>query len=457
MQSGDPETELPSTSYGPLASALESLTATISAVVKECKENGTLATRRITYTLRPNFNLRYSVDPTIMNFGLEQAEEEAWDYKYQPDFEARIQRLPEFQIAESLIGQEPHHALLLRNFFLAVARDALSGGAPQVLARHAETLLGDLRTTERSCDATIWLTGVILTNERISVSEDLVLRRPTRRDLQEKVTAESAHYAHAFQSPVSFSCIAERRLRYLYPVSRQASVERLVLALRLFRLGAVASSIYELEEESFDAIRNVRVGAPGRSGREAYELRPEDAASLADFLKEITPLLPTQLDFPQPKPNFFSTALHWYGEALFAQLPPEGSVSSAVACLEALFLENVHTEMSYRLGMRVAGLMRCLGFSPLEVQAVVKNAYNVRSRYVHGDEQDKEWSPQKLIDLSRVISDYARLAVLAFCQLKKSTSRPELLASVEKSLLDDKSRAELQSTCEQIKFCRKSS
>jgi hypothetical protein len=61
LQSGDPETELPSTSYGPLASALESLTATISAVVKECKENGTLATRRITYTLRPNFNLRYSL------------------------------------------------------------------------------------------------------------------------------------------------------------------------------------------------------------------------------------------------------------------------------------------------------------------------------------------------------------------------------------------------------------
>jgi hypothetical protein len=42
----------------PVASALESLTRAIVAVVKECNENGTLAMRRIAYTLRPNFSLR---------------------------------------------------------------------------------------------------------------------------------------------------------------------------------------------------------------------------------------------------------------------------------------------------------------------------------------------------------------------------------------------------------------
>ena len=440
----------------PVASALESLTRAIVAVVKECNENGTLAMRRIAYTLRPNFSLRYSVDPTIMNFGLEQAEEEAWDYENQSDFfKSRIQRLREFQTAESLIGQEPHHTQLLRNFAVTVAHASLSAATPQILMRHVETLLGDLQTRERSCKATIWLTGVTLASESISVSDDLVLRRPTRRDLQEKVTAESAHYAHAFQFPVSFSCIAELRLRYLYPVARQGSVEKLVLALRLFRVGAVASSMYAFEEESFDALRNFRIGGPGRSGREAYELSPVDAPALADFLREITPLLPTQFDFPQPKPDFVSIALHWYGEALLAPLASEGSVASAIACLEALFLENVQVEMSYRLGMRVAGLMRCFGYPSLEVQAVVRNAYNVRSKYVHGDEQDKEWSPKKLLELSRSILDYARLGLLTFCQLEGKPSRKQLMANVEKSLLDDESLAELCGTCDQVKFCRK--
>jgi hypothetical protein len=130
-------------------------------------------------------------------------------------------------------------------------------------------------------------------------------------------------------------------------------------------------------------------------------------------------------------------------------------VASAIACLEALFLENVQVEMSYRLGMRVAGLMRCFGYPSLGVQAVVRNAYNVRSKYVHGDEQDKEWSPQKLLELSRSISDYARLALLTFCQLRGKLPRQQLMASVERSLLDDQSRTELCAMCDQVKFCRK--
>jgi hypothetical protein len=452
----DPEPELPRENDTSLANALELLTRAMFAVVKECKENGTLAARRTTYTLRPNFNLMYSVDPTIMNFGIEQVEEEVWDYKNQSDFlEARIQGLPELQAVESLIGQEPHHRQMLRNFMLAVAHSSLSATAPQPLTGHVETLLGDLQTKERPCKGTVWLTGVTLASECISVSDTPILRRPTRHDLQEKVTAESAHYAHALQAPVSFSCIAELRLRYLYPMTRQDSVEKLALALRLFRLGAVASSAYAFEEDSFRLLANVRFGGPSRAGREAYELSPGDAANLADFLAEINPLLPTQFGFPKPKADFFPIALHWFGEALLAPLPPEGSVASAVACLEALFLENVQAEMSYRLGLRVAGLLRCFGFPSLEVQAIVKSAYNVRSRYVHGDEQDKEWTPQELLGLSRAISDYARIALLAFCQLKEKIPRGELLARVERSLLDDKSREELQATCGQIKFCRK--
>jgi hypothetical protein len=453
----DPELELPPRDDAPLANALEVLIRAIFAVVKECKANGTLAVRRVAYTLRPNFNLRYSVDPTIMNFGLEQAEEEIWDYKNQSDiFEARIRPLREFQMVESLIEQESQHSELLRHFAFAVAQASLSETSPQILAGHVETLLGDLQTKERDCKATVWLTGVTLAGECVSVSDTLVLRRPNRRDLQEQVTPESAHYAHAFQPLVSFSCIAELRFRYLYPMARQAAVEKLILALRLFRLGAVTSSMCAFEASSFDTLANVRIGGgPVRIGRETYELSSGDAPTLADFLEEIAPLLPTHLDSPRPRLDFFSIALHWYGEALLAQLPPEGSVASAVACLEALFLENVQTEMSYRLGMRIAGLMRCFGFQSLEVQAVVKDAYDVRSKYVHGDEQDKKWSPQKLHDLSRSISEYARLALLAFCQLRGKISRRELLAGVEKSLLDDKSRNELHGTCDQLKFCRK--
>ena len=77
----------------------------------------------------------------------------------------------------------------------------------------------------------------------------------------------------------------------------------------------------------------------------------------------------------------------------------------------------------------------------------------MRSKYVHGDEQDKKWSIQKLLVLSRSVLDYSRLALLVFCQLKGKISRHDLLALVDSSLLDDKSRLELGVLCYHVKFC----
>ncbi len=442
------------TNEASLASALESLAAAIFALVRQSKDSGELVVERTTYFLRPNFNLTYSVDPTVMNFGLEEVEEEVWNYKKQSDFvELKVKRLHEFQVVESLVGSDTHDAQLLRSFAFTVAGASLSAGSLESLSNYVGSLLGDIQKKARRCRAKVWLTGVTLGCESVRASDALVLRRPTRSDLQEKVTAESAHYAHAFQPRIWFSCIADLQLRGLYPMARQGEVEKLVLALRLFRLGSVSSSMYAFESDSFDPFSNATLGGPGRAGREAYEVSPSDAPALAAFLDEIVPLLPTNFEVPESKRDYISIALHWYGESLLATVPLEGSVASAIACLEALFLESVQTEMSYRLGVRIAGLLRCFGLSPLDAQSVVKQAYDVRSKYVHGDEQDKKWSIQKLLVLSRSVLDYSRLALLVFCQLKGKISRHDLLALVDSSLLDDKSRLELGVLCYHVKFC----
>lgn len=426
----------------------------IFLLVNEFKENGKLVLQRRKYFLLPNFNLHYSVDPTVMNFPVEEMEEEVWDHKNGADFvELEVKKLDEFRALQLLVGETPPNGQLLRSFMLTVASASLSAAGSDVLAAHVASLLADLQRKAQPCRAKIWLTGVTLGSECVSAGDRLVLRRPTRRDLQEKVAAYSAHYAHAFQPRITFSCIADLQLLGQYPATRQGEVEKLVLALRLFRTGAVASSMYAFESKSFDPLSNVTLAVPGRAGREKYELSPCDAPLLSAFLDEIVSLLPTDFDFPQPKRDYFSIALHWYGESLLAAVPLEGSVASAVACLEALFLENVQSEMSFRLGARVAGFMRCFGRTALEVQALVKQAYDVRSKYVHGDEQDRKWSTQKLLVLSRSVLEYSRLGLLAFCQLKDKIARRELLELVDNSLLDDKRRAELGVLCDQIKFC----
>jgi hypothetical protein len=50
------------------------------------------------------------------------------------------------------------------------------------------------------------------------------------------------HYAHAFHTETWFSCIADYRLVLTRRIDSQVESGRLITALRLFRLGSVASS-----------------------------------------------------------------------------------------------------------------------------------------------------------------------------------------------------------------------
>jgi hypothetical protein len=437
-----------------LFAAVESLGVAIAALVRQSKSKGDLVARAKTFILRPNFNLHYTVDPSVMNFGRELIEEEVWEHDSQSKFfEGALQKLPEFKAVESLLEHDPQNAQFLRGFVLTVARNSLLSLNRDPLPKLVQTLLRDISKEPQDCRIKIWLTGISLKPDSMAVSDSLALMRPHRGDLQEKVTEESAHYSHAFQPDVHFSCLADLRLSAAYPRERQQAVEKLVLALRLFRLGAVASPMYSCSSESFDPFANFTMGSPGRVGREVYTMTLEDTHALRSFLDTISPLLPTSFQSPESKRDYFSIALYWYGEALLATIPPEGVIASAVACLEALFLENVQTEMAYRLGTRVSGFLRCFGLAPLDTQALVKQAYDVRSKYVHGDDQDKKWTSQVLLDLSRSILGIARLSLVAFSQMKDQTSRRELLALVDNALLDDRTRNELVELCARLKFC----
>ena len=438
-----------------LVDAVKSLSGAIFALVHEARKNGSLALHPRTYILRPNFSFLYTVDPTVMNFGSEYLVEETLEFNKLSEFvEGKVRGLNEFQVVRSIVSSTPRGDLLLSSFAFAVTGASVSAADLGALKKYVETLLGDLGNEVHPCKAKVWLTGLTLGSDCIIVSDSLLLRHPRRGDLQEKVAEESAHYAHALQPTVHFSCIADLRLPALYPMQRQDAVEKLVLALRLFRLGAIASSMYAFDTDSLDPMASVAIGGPGRSGRESYELTLADAPNLAKFLEAVVPLLPASFAYPSPKRDYISTGFYWYGEAFFAPVPLEGSVASSIACLEALFLESVQTEMSFRLGVRVAGFLRCFGLSALDVQAMVKQAYDVRSKYVHGDEQDKKWSIEKLVNLSRSVAEYSRLALLAFCQMKDIISRKDLLILVDNSLLNDESRIELDSLCSRVDFCR---
>jgi hypothetical protein len=230
----------------------------------------------------------------------------------------------------------------------------------------------------------------------------------------------------------------------------------LTTILCLFRLGSVSVPRYDVSTDSFSIFARFRTGLSKQVvSRFKYALSPDDGPTLLQALQVLTPLVPSVYDHPPIKPSFLSTALGWYNESLMAGGSVEGAIAWAVACLEALFLgDNPNTEISYRLSQRVIALLRCFGWAPLEIRKTLKQAYDVRSRHVHGAVPNK-LSPEELNRLHRDLADYARVSCLAWTQLLATNKRKELLETLEDALIDDASNMRLQRWCNAVHFVRK--
>ncbi len=316
---------------------LSTLNEQIFRLVHERIEDGSLLVHREAYILRPNFSLRYSVDATALNFGLEEGSEEACDYTLLENLVLTpIKSLPEFQSVAARFSPESRELDALQNFVSTVALEAIRASTPDHTARHIDTVLSDFQDKERDYSVKIWLNGITLTDDRVTVSSDLSFRRPSRSDLQERVTSKTTHYVHAFRTQLEFSCIADMAVRCDWPIKVQLAVQKLVIALQLFRLGSVVTSRYELEAKSFSPFNSCAFSGPSRSGPLTYNLSAADGAVLSHFLQRITGFLPALGGLSNEKPNFLTTALHWYEEAVLGRFQPEAAVGSAVACLACI-------------------------------------------------------------------------------------------------------------------------
>lgn len=437
----------------PTQTALQQLLVAVASAVGQRKAARKLPLDRQTYLVRPDPGLWYTPNPSIGHFPAQEQVEEGWERGDLERFvQDEIKALPEFQAVAQGAADSPGRALL-DQFVRVVAYDAAKGVAAADLGRHVGTLLADLAGEEREYTVRIWLKGVELLDEEIPVSSSLTLRRPLPEDLQERTHAGLLHLPHALRHPVHFSCIAEMRVRGTRPLDVQVAVDRLTKALRLFRPSGVAAPRYALSTTSFDFMSSGMFESPPSAGRLTCKLRLADATELGEFLDKISPRLPTEYGLPKEAPDFLSTALRWYEDALLRMLPVEGTIACGVACLEALFQDG-DRELPYRLQMRVAGLLRHVGFRPLQVKADVKIAYDIRSTYFHGAKPSKKIKRVSLPTLFESVSDYARVCLLAVAQLRDSLSKERLLELIEKSLLDEAERRSFEELCSRLDFCR---
>ena len=130
-----------------------------------------------------------------------------------------------------------------------------------------------------------------------------------------------------------------------------------------------------------------------------------------------------------------------YCDALLQNGVIEGRIANAVMGLEGLFLKgSENQELIYRLSIRIAKIFHLLGYDSCKVKEIVRDAYKVRSIFVHGDHlSDKD--KRKLINnygdiRSFLLSllDYLRISIIIMICMKEE--KEKFIDLIDVSLVD---------------------
>ena len=282
------------------------------AEVATWKKSNRLVLRKRRYTLRPNFSLHYTVDPAIMNFEVEEQEEDSWDDENWESFWTdRIEPSLEYRSFLQLAKPQSEQPNLVRWFASKVAYDVALGVERPRVDENVEIITRDLTGGEQDdYKVTIWLDGIRPTNDEVVVSDSLIIRKPTRADLQERVLDRHAHYWHALHRSTNFSCIAELRVRTHRVGDVQRVIDRHITALRLFRLGSVSTSRYHVSSESFSTMSNFAINGREQYGRVAYQVSSGDAPLLSRFLETVIPAIPSDYEYAPKETLIKLSAFH---------------------------------------------------------------------------------------------------------------------------------------------------
>ncbi|MGI0014991.1 MAG: hypothetical protein ACREBU_16350, partial [Nitrososphaera sp.] len=197
---------------------------------------------------------------------------------------------------------------------------------------------------------------------------------------------------------------------------------RILAILRLYTVADVKFNSATLESQGtypyYDG-----VGETGHFGDDyaifGGILNSQDGPELSKFWRTIEPHIPNSFKVPESEHDQLTIAYQRYLEAMNNPGMEEMRIAYGISSLEALFSVE-HTEMNYRLKMRVSRLLGILGLNPKAVYDAIDWAYDARSAFDHGDKLSSK-KKQKIRQfynakgeriLTLIILDYVRICII---------------------------------------------
>lgn len=274
---------------------------------------------------------------------------------------------------------------------------------------------------------------------------DLILRQPTVEDLNQQYPVEIMPFTDSFSPSRQPSIVLETNQQTVNESKIRAKLEKLLIAFRLYQVGSVFSTREHLKPESVIKGGYTSFGNPYFLSTYTYGLGAQDLNHLQLFVEKIFPLIPLEAVLGRSKnidPNALS--IQRYQDAILKPEIIEGRLARAIMSLEALYLKAIeHGELSHRLGQRVGKLLSYFGSESIEVYSILAEAYEIRSRFIHGSGIESG-ERRRIGKLTKKVLNYSRQSIIAFLQLSQVHNKDEILSKIDKSLLNVKTSNRLE-------------
>jgi hypothetical protein len=431
------------------------------------KAEGHLQKTAIVYLRTVVTNFTYEEGTRTWGTRTEPVTREIWDIRDQYHFlESRIKPRPEYQAVVQAVAKrqgtsvEQTDVLVLR--FEQLLVDRLNDDSnDSVLAKSVVTFVQDLDGAAVDWQIYAPLDGIWLDPESVQLADNCVIRRAAPRDFE----TEAPYGRPQTRIPgfEMFSAVLEMHVLDKDGLAVQRDIEAVLDVLRLFRLASVVARNTQLSARSFTRFG----GTLGYSVTQMvvsyrYGIRGIDTEPLRQFYKRLQPVVSGYSTFAIPPitGDPLGIALQRYKDALFIAGATEARITSAITCLEALFLKaDERTELSHRLAQRVSAVIQRAGGRPLEIYNRVVQAYEIRSTFIHGAPipPDKQGMAPRLCEQ---VLDYARLALIVFLDLRieqgEKFDKERFLGRLDNSMLDETARRKLTQTLSQLALTQSS-
>jgi hypothetical protein len=310
-----------------------------------------------------------------------------------------------------------------------------------------ERFIDDLLEKPIRYGAEVQLQGIVIKSQKIEPAPGIIIRQPVISDLER----ETPYYGPSLTGPHLANPSAIANIEFL---GRQANeiqkrVRKLIVMLRLFKVGSIKYLSYQMYSDSITDIMARGTFIPGGYdiARETSIINSNDEQKLKLFWQTLEECLPQSLyEFGEKEINHISLAYDRYSDALMHNSILERRIANSVMGLEALLLDATQ-ELSYRLGLRTAKIMSLLGIDPQEARQLIKDAYRIRNLFAHGshlsykEKRKLELRYKDIKNIFQAITDYLRRLIVIMILNHKT--KDEFIDLIDNSLVDRKKEEEL--------------